>query len=268
MFGEIKELTLILKTLTWQEKASSAPDASKASEINDEFVTTSKRESEELDLKKLDEYKTFLAGNQATERSSPIFALANQKHGPATGFYHDNCRQDPVYWFKLQHMIFRDPKTPFEHPAQKYGCNERTLWNCMKRLDPVYENRVPKGNIIFDAGDFRSTIDDNLLEKSSNAAQKADSLRRELLEKLEDVRGTRGNLQNFLLHHFLSCGINKEEVGELVLDDSVTNKAMEHRERDQTNDGHIYTSEIKLGFLTQLGEFCERAQKHSPCCLC
>ena len=128
-------------------KASSAPDASKASEINDEFVTTSKRESEELDLKKLVEYKTFLAENQPIEHSSPILALANQKHGQATGFYHDNGRNDPVYWFKLHDMIFRDPKTPFEHPTQKYGCNEKTLGNCMKRLDPVYDNRVPKGKI-------------------------------------------------------------------------------------------------------------------------
>ena len=107
-----------------------------------------------------------------------------------------------------------------------------------------------------DAGDDRSTIDDNLLEKSSNAAQKADSLRQEVLEKLEDVRGTRGNLQNALLNHVLSWGINNEEVGELILDDSVTNKAMEHRERDQTDDGHIYTSKINLGFLTvNLGNF-------------
>ena len=77
---------------------------------------------------------------------------------------------------------------------------------------------VPKGKIIFDAGDVRSTVDDSLLEKSSNAAQNADSLRRELLDKLESVRGTRGNLQNSLLHNFLSRGINKEEIGELMLD--------------------------------------------------
>ena len=51
-------------------KASSAPDASKATEMNDDFVSTSKRESEELDLKKLDEYKVFLEQNRPVERSS------------------------------------------------------------------------------------------------------------------------------------------------------------------------------------------------------
>ena len=158
--------------------------------------------------------------------------------------------------FKLQHMIFRDPNTPLQHPTQKYGCTERSLWDCMKRLDPVYENRVPKGKIIFDAGDVRSTIDDNLLEESSNAAQKADSLRQEVLGKLEDVRATRGNLQNALLTHFLSCGINREEVGELILEDAMASKAMKHRERDRTDDGHGYTSKNALGFLTvTLGNF-------------
>ena len=189
-------------------------------------------------------------------------------------------------------MIFRDPNVPLQHPVQKYGCTERLLWDCMKRLDPVYMNRVPKGKIIFDAGDVRSTIDDNLLEKSSTAAQRADSLRQELLGKLEDVRGTRSNLQNAswrrvrpqlkeptasgrsywgsskmfevpavtcgkaLLHYFLSCGINKEEVGEIILDDAVATRAMELRERDRADDGHIYTSKNSLGFLTvSLGNF-------------
>ena len=125
---------------------SSAPDASKASEINDEFVTTSKKGSEELDIKDLAEYKTFLEErNQALERTSPTFALANQQHGPATGFYHDNGRKDPIYWFKLQHMVFRDTRTQMVHPTQKYGCTvrERALesdqafatWSCSQGQD-------------------------------------------------------------------------------------------------------------------------------------
>ena len=157
---------------------------------------------------------------------------------------------------KLQHMIFRDTRTQMVHPTQKYGCTETELWNQIKRLPPVYEGRVSKGNIIFDAGDVRSTVDDVLLEKSSNAAERAESLRRELLEKLESVRGTRSALQNSLLHNFLSCGINKEEIGELTLDHPEVDKAMQHRERDQTTDGHVYTSKIGLGYLTvNLGNF-------------
>ena len=59
-----------------------------------------------------------------------------------------------------------------------------------------------------------------------------------------------------MLHYFLSCGINKEEVGELILDDAVATRAMELGERDLTDDGHIYTSKNSLGFLTvNLGDF-------------
>ena len=188
------------KDMDMARNISFAPDASKASEINDEFVTTSKKGSEELEIKDLDEYKTFLEErNQTLERTSPTFALANQKHGPDT-------RKDPIYWFKLQHTIFRETRTQMVHPTQKYGCTEREFWNQIRCLPPVYEGRVAKGKIIFDAGDVRSTVDDVLLEKSSNAAEKAESLRRELLEKLESVRGTRSDLQNSLLHNFLSCG--------------------------------------------------------------
>ena len=145
----------IPKTWTWQ--------GTKASEINDEFVAKSKKGEEELEIKNLDEFKTFLEErNQTLERSSPTFALANQKHGPDTGFYHDGGRKDPIYWFKLQHMIFRDTRTQMVHPTQKYGCTETELWNQIRRLPPVYEGRVSKGKIIFDAGDVRSTVDDVL----------------------------------------------------------------------------------------------------------
>ena len=121
---------------------SSAPDASKASEINDEFVATSKKGEEQLDIRSLEEFKTFMEKkNQTLERSSPTFALANQKHGPNTGFYHDGGRTDPIYWFKLQHMIFRDTRTSMTHPTQKYGCTETGIRSnvchlCMRVVSP------------------------------------------------------------------------------------------------------------------------------------
>ena len=93
-------------------------------------------------------------------------------------------------------MSFRDPNVSFEHPTQKYFTSERNLWDCMRRLDPVYAHRLAKGKIIFDAGDVRSTVDDDLLEKSSTCAQRADRLGRELLGMLGDVQSTCRNLQN------------------------------------------------------------------------
>ena len=132
----------------------------------------------------------------------------------------------------------------------------------------MYEHRFPKGKIIFDAGDVRGTIDDDLLEKSSTCAQRADSLRRESLGMPGDVQGTRSNLKNALLHYFLSYGINKEEIGELVLEDVVSQRGMEVRERDRTDEGHIYTSKASLGFLTvHLGNFA-RGRKYTLPAVC
>ena len=166
-------------------RAASAPSTSKAIDVNNDFVDKAKRGAEDGELKDLPEYQAFLENEQQVERTSPTFALANQKHGTNTGFYHDNGRQDPLYWFKLQHMSFRDPNVSFQHPAYKFFTNERNLWDCMAKLDPVYDNLVSKGKIIFDAGDVRSTVDDDLLAKSSTCAQRADRLRRDLLGKLE-----------------------------------------------------------------------------------
>ena len=59
-----------------------------------------------------------------------------------------------------------------------------------------------------------------------------------------------------MLHHFLSCGIDKEEIGELTLDHPEVEKTIHHRERDQTTFGHVDTSKIGLGYLTvNLGNF-------------
>ena len=245
-------------------RAISAPTASKASDVNDGFVETSKKEAEHGGLRKLPELQDFLDNRPQIERTSPTFALANQKHGPNSGFCHDDGRKDPMYWFKLQHMSFRSPNVSFEHPTQKYCTTERRLRDCMKKLDPVYEHRLAKGKIIFDAGDVRSTIDDDLLEKSSKCAQRAASLKSELLGMLGDVQGTRSNLQNALLHYFLSCGISKEEIGELVLDDAAAQRAQETHDRDRT-DGHIYTSKTSLGFLTvNLGNFARGHKNTMP----
>ena len=216
-------------------KASSAPDASKASEINDEFVSTSKRESgNQRNLTS----RSLMSTRFSLSRISPLIVPLPLLHWPTSSMdqrlasIRTTVEMIPSTGLSSKHMICRDPKVPLQHPTQKYGCTERLLRDCMKRLDPVYMNRVPKGKILFDAGDVRSSIDDNFLGKSSTAAQRAGSLREELLGKLEDVPGIRSNLQNALLHYFLSCGINKEEVGELIRDDAVASRAMELRERD------------------------------------
>ena len=78
-----------------KKKATSTPSAWKSSDVNNEFFDTAKKEAEDGDLKKLDEYQEFLANGQRMKRNSPTFALASQRHGPNTGFYHNNVGKIP-----------------------------------------------------------------------------------------------------------------------------------------------------------------------------
>ena len=84
------------------------------------------------------------------------------------GFYHDNCRNDPVLAFKLWHMCYRTQNADFpaKHPYKKYRyrANETQVFQCMANMDPVHMGRKSKNDIVFRAGDLRSTYDEELLE--------------------------------------------------------------------------------------------------------
>ena len=83
----------------------------------------------------------------------------------------------------------------------------------MARLNPVYMGRKSNNDIAFRAGDVRSTYDEELLEKASDAGLRVERARKKLYEKLLSEGGTRGQLQNAMLHHFLAFKIAVEEAG-------------------------------------------------------
>ena len=90
----------------------SAPDASKASEIKDEFVTTSKKGSEELEIKDLDEYKTFLEERKQTlERTSPT-----GEPDSSTEYWLLSRR-----WSKRSHLLVQAPA----YDLQRYQDSDR-----------------------------------------------------------------------------------------------------------------------------------------------
>ena len=157
-----------------------------------------------------------------SEAKSPIKLLRAQKHGgPRAGFYHDNCRNDPVVSFKLWHMCYRTQNAnfPAQHPYEKYRANETQVFQAMARLDPVYMGRKSKNDVVFGAGDLRSTYDEELLEKSSDAGLRVERAHKKLCEKLLAEGGTREQLQNAMLRYFLACKITAEEAGDLILED-------------------------------------------------
>ena len=167
-----------------------------------------------------------------------------------------NCRDDPVVSFRLWHVCYRTQNADFpaKHPYEKYRANETQVFQSMARMDPVYMGRKSKNDIVFRAGDLRSTYDEELLEKSSDAGLRVEPAHKKLYEKLLSEGGTREQLQNAMLHYFLACKITAEVAGDLILEDE---KAYHQTNEDIRQDGPpVYTSKESLSILTvNLGNF-------------
>ena len=152
-----------------------------------------------------------------------------------------------------------------DFPAQyeKYRAAETQVFQSMARLDPVYMGRKSKNDIAFKAGDVRSTYDEELLEKSSDAGLRVERARKKLYEKLLSEGGTREQLQNAMLHYFLACKITVEEAGDLILEDE---KEYFKGSEDILRDGPpVYTSKDYLPILTvNLGNFIRGRKKMVP----
>ena len=238
--------------------ADSTPGRLDPQPTNEELVDKAKASGEVFDVRKSRESRQHREGKLEQEACSPVKLLRSQKHGgPHGGFYHDNCRNDPITDFKLWHMTYRmgDVRNfPPQHPCEKYRAHETYVFQAMARMDPVYMNRKSKNDIVFRAGDLRSTFDEELLEKSSDAGKRTEEVDKMLYEKLLSSGGTRQELQNAMLHYFLACKITAEEAGDLVLEDEI---AYHKGNADTVADGPpVYTSKDTLSILTvNLGNF-------------
>ena len=138
---------------------------------------------------------------------------------------------------------------PAQHPYEKYKPNETGV--SVHGQDGSGVHGRSKNDIVFRAGDLRSTYDEDLLEKSSDAGLRVERAHKKLYEKLLSQGGTREQLQNAMLHYFLACKITAEEAGDLILE----NEKAYHQSIMQ--DGPpVYTSKEALSILTvNLGNF-------------
>ena len=232
---------------------------------NEELADKAKASDESFVIRASREFRHYREGKLEKEDRSPIKLLRSQKHGgPHGGFYHDNCRNDPVTAFKLWHMCCRMESRDFppQHPCEKYRASETKVFQAMARLDPVYMGRKSKNDIVFRAGDLRSTYDEELLEKSSDAGLRVGNAHKKLYEKLLPEGGTLQELEN-VLHYFLACKITAEEAGDLVLEDE---QAYHQGNTDIMLDGPpVYTSKDTLSILTvNLGNFVRGRKKTVP----
>ena len=244
-------------------EADSTPGRLDPQPTNEELVDGAKDSGESFVIRKSREFRQYREGKLDQELCSPIRILSKQRHGgPHGGFYHDHCRNDPVTSFKLWHMVYRTKSSDFpaQHPCEKYRATERRVFD---RMDPVHMGRKSKNDIVFRAVDLRSTYDEELLEKSSDAGLRVGNAHKKLYEKLHSEGSTQEELENAMLHYFLACKIMAEEAGDLVLEDE---QAFHQANTNIMLDGPpVYTSKEALSILTvNLGNFVRGRKKTVP----
>ena len=67
--------------------------------------------------------------------------------------------------FKVQHMRWRI-QAP-QHPKHKFRLSGDDSMRSMCDMDPIYDKRASRMDVVFRPGDIRSTLDDRLMEKAS-----------------------------------------------------------------------------------------------------
>ena len=153
---------------------------------------------------------------------SPLMKLSEQIHGyNKCGLYHDDIRLDKINGFKVQHMYFR--KEAPRHPHMKFNFSEEDLMESVCQMEPIYDRRSSKMNVVFRAGDYRSTLDDKDMARASAAREEALELNQKLLERLRELNqnrrsASREELMNAMLHYFLAVGVDDDELGDLSLE--------------------------------------------------
>ncbi|CAE7944699.1 hypothetical protein AK812_SmicGene34183 [Symbiodinium microadriaticum] len=95
--------------------------------------------------------------------------------------------------FKVQHMRWRI-QAP-QHPKHKFRLSGDDSMRSMCDMDPIYDKRASRMDVVFRPGDIRSTLDDRLMEKASE-------VRKSVLLVQE--------LMNAVPHYFLVAGVDEE----------------------------------------------------------
>ena len=198
------------------------------------------------------------------ERLSPVMKLSDQIHGYGKcGLYHDDVRIDKMGAFKVQHMYFR--QTAPRHAHMKYNFSEEDLMESVCQMAPIYERRSTKMDVVFRAGDYRSTLDDKEMARASAAHEEALELNQQLIQRLRELNqnrrsASREELMNAMLHYFLAVGVDDDELGDLSFERMP--KPMGPAEEGPVP---IYNSRSKYTALVlNLGSFVRNRKRSTP----
>ena len=191
-------------------------------EANEQAFEKYSGEKEKETLSDTSDFRLFHEVHHLEERMSPLMKLSNQISGyDKCGLYHDDIRLHKINGFKVQHMHFRK-EAPY-HPHRKYGFSEEDLMDSVCQMEPIYNRRPAKMDVVFRIGDYRSTLDDREMARASAAREQALELNQQLLFRLRELNesrrsASREELMNAMLHYFLAAGVDDTELGDLSLE--------------------------------------------------
>ena len=179
-----------------------------AEEKNEQAFEKYSGEKEKETLSDTSDFMHFHEVHHLRERMSPLMKLSDQIYGYGKcGLYHDDIRLDKINGFKVQHMYFRQ-EAP-RHPHMKFSFSEEDLMESVCQMEPIYDRRKTKMDVVFRTGDYRSTLDDKEMARASTAREEALELNQKLLERLRELNksrrsASREELMNAMLHYFLA----------------------------------------------------------------
>lgn len=241
-----------------------AKATAEAEEENEKAFEQYSGEKEKETLSDTADFVNFHETHHLKERMSPLMKLSEQIRGyKMCGLYHDNIRLDKINGFKVQHMYFR--KEAPHHPHMKFNFAEEDLMESVNQMEPIYDRRSSKMNVVFRAGDYRSTLDDKAMARASTAREEALELNQKLLERLRELNqnrrsASREELMNAMLHYFLAVGVDDEELGDLSLERMP--KPIGPAEEGPVP---IYNSRSKYSALVlNLGSFARNRKRSTP----
>ena len=161
-----------------------------AEEKNEQAFEKYSGEKEKETLSDTSDFMHFHEVHHLRERMSPLMKLSEQIHGyDKCGLYHDDIRLDKINGFKVQHMYFRQ-EAP-HHPHMKFNFSEEDLMESVCQMEPIYNRRKTKMDVVFRTGDYRSTLDDKEMARASAAREEALELNQKLLERLRELNKSR-----------------------------------------------------------------------------
>ena len=167
-----------------------AKATAEAEEKNEKAFEQFAGEKEKEGLADTVDFMNFHEAYHLTERMSPLMKLSTQVYGYGkVGLYHDDIRLDKINSFKVQHMYFRR-KAP-HHYHMKYNFAEEDLMDSVCQMEPIYYRRSTKLDVVFRAGDYRSTLDDKERARAFAAREEALELNHMLLQRLRELNQNR-----------------------------------------------------------------------------